>query len=102
MHPSGVAGMLGHTFFAPVAPFFAWVLILVEILGGVALILGLFPRIAGGLLVIDMFFAIILMRIHSAYVGGWELEASFLAVALLMLLNGPGRWSLEQVVKIKA
>lgn len=102
MHASGVAGMLSHTFFAPAAPFFAWILIIVEILGGLALILGLFPRIAGALLVVDMFFAIVLMRIHGPYVGGWELEASFLSVALLMLLNGPGRWSLEHLVKIKA
>ncbi|MEO7021042.1 MAG: DoxX family protein [Ktedonobacteraceae bacterium] len=69
---------------------------LLEVLGGLALILGLglATRILAFLLAIDMLCAILLAKRSSGFVGGYEFELLLLAALLALVFSGPGRLAL--------
>ena len=86
----------------PAAGFFGWALPLIEIIGGLALIFGLATRLAALLLAIVMVVAIIKVKIAIGLIVpmaqpgvGMELDLALLAGLLAILLEGPGRFSLE-------
>jgi putative oxidoreductase len=68
---------------------------LLEVIGGIALIIGVLTRIAAALLIIDMIGAIILVKISKGFVGGYEFELLLIGISLSLLLTGPGRISIE-------
>jgi putative oxidoreductase len=101
----GIDGVAG--FFAsqgiPAATFFAWVVTLVELIGGILLILGALTQIVSILVAIDMFFAIILVKMDGGFLAesgaiNFQLELLILAAALCLVLAGPGAWSVDEVV----
>lgn len=67
---------------------------LLEVIGGIALILGLGSRIFALLLAIDMIVAIAIAKLHSGFVGGWEFELVLVAGLLALVFSGPGTISL--------
>ena len=69
-----------------------------EILGGIVLILGpdLAMRVLALLLAIEMLVAILLAKRSSGFVGGYEFEVILLAALLALVLSGPGRPALTQ------
>ena len=67
---------------------------LLEVIGGIALILGLGSRIFALLLTIDMLVAIAIDKVHAGFVGGWEFELVLLAGLLALIFGGPGAISL--------
>src|SRR3989441_13254337 len=72
-------------------PFYAAVVVIaVEILGGLALILGLGTRLAGALLAIDMVVAIPAVRLAAGFVGGYEFELTLPAARPSPALLGGG------------
>jgi putative oxidoreductase len=68
---------------------------LLEVIGGIVLIVGVLTRIAAALLVIDMIGAIILVKLPDGFVGGYELESLLIAILVSLFLTGPGRISIE-------
>jgi putative oxidoreductase len=68
---------------------------LLEVIGGIALTIGVLTRIAAALLIIDMIGAIILVKISDGFVGGYEFELLLIGISLSLLLTGPGRISIE-------
>jgi putative oxidoreductase len=68
---------------------------ILEVIGGIALIIGVLTRIAAALLIIDMIGAIILVKLSDGFVGGYEFELLLIAISLSLLLTGPGRISIE-------
>jgi putative oxidoreductase len=82
--------------------FFAYGVYLGEVVAPILVILGLYARIGGAVMVVNMLFAI--MLVHRAEVfmlgktGGWalELQGFFLFTALALVLMGPGRYSVNQ------
>jgi putative oxidoreductase len=77
----------------------AAVVIAVELLGGLAIILGVFARLAGALLAFEMAVAILVARLHGGFFApyGYEFELTLLGACLTFALNGPGRMSLEEI-----
>jgi putative oxidoreductase len=77
----------------------AAVVIAVELLGGLAIILGVFARVAGALLAFEMAVAILVARWHGGFFApyGYEFELTLLGACLTFALNGPGRMSLEEI-----
>jgi putative oxidoreductase len=69
---------------------------LLEVIGGFALILGIATRIASVLFIIEMIGVILAAKITEGYVGGYELELLLMAIAISLLLSGPGRVSIER------
>ena len=77
----------------------AAVVITVELLGGLAILLGAFARLAGALLAFEMVVAIVVARLHGGFFApyGYEFELTLLGACLTFALSGPGRMSLEEI-----
>jgi putative oxidoreductase len=71
----------------------------VELLGGLAILLGVFARLAGALLAFEMVVAILVARLHGGFFApyGYEFELTLLAACLTFVSTGPGRISLEEI-----
>ena len=78
----------------------AAVVIAVELLGGLAILLGVFTRLAGALLAFEMLIAIIVARLSGGFFApyGFEFELTLLAASLTFALHGPGQMSLEEML----
>jgi putative oxidoreductase len=97
MGVGGVAGFFG-SLGIPFPEVAALVVTLVELVGGLALILGLGTRLAGALLAIDMLVALLLVHLPNGFAvenGGYEFVLVLLAASLFFALSGPGRLSLD-------
>jgi putative oxidoreductase len=99
----GVAGFFG-SLGIPAPGLMAWVVTIVELVGGILLVVGFLTQIAGVLIALDMLGAILfayLLRGAPFIENGaitWEKEAVFAAAALCIALAGPGAWSVDDVV----
>ena len=70
---------------------------LLEFIGGLAILLGIFTRIAAGLLTIQMIGAIILVKLWKGFIDGFELDLLYLAIMISLLITGPGFLSIEKI-----
>jgi putative oxidoreductase len=68
---------------------------LLEVIGGIFLLVGIVTRIAAALLIIDMIGAIVLVKLPDGFVGGYEFELLLITISVSLLLTGPGRLSIE-------
>lgn len=84
----------------PMPLFWAWLVVVVEAIGGLFLVLGIFTRISALLIAIIMAVAIIKVK----WVGfitlpgkgsGMDYPLSFLVSMLAVFFQGPGRYSIE-------
>lgn len=79
------------------AAFFAYLVAFVELVGGVALVLGVFTGLAGSLLAIDMLFAIIFFKwamVKQMGFGAMEFEFVLLVASLGLGMLGAGKYAL--------
>ena len=82
----------------------AWVVTIVELVGGILLVVGFLTQIAGVLIALDLLGAILfayLLRgapLMENSVITWKKEAVFAAAAFCLALAGPGAWSVDAVV----
>lgn len=82
----------------PAAGFFAIVVSLLELLGGLALILGIGTRIVGLLLAIDMFTALLVVHLPNGFFvseNGYELVLVLGMAALAFAITGASTVSLD-------
>jgi putative oxidoreductase len=91
-----IMGKLG----LPLPMLCAMIVIVVELLGGLAILLGVFTRVAGALLAFEMLVAIIVARLSGGFFApyGFEFELTLLAASLTFALHGPGQMSLEEML----
>jgi putative oxidoreductase len=68
---------------------------LLEVIGGVALIVGVLTRIGAILFTIEMIGSSIVAKLSRGFVGGYELDLLLMAIAISLILTGPGRISIE-------
>ena len=90
----GFFGSLG----IPAAGFFAIVVSLLELLGGIALILGIGTRIAGLLLAVDMIVALFVVHLANGFFvseNGYELVLILGAASLAFAITGASSISLD-------
>ncbi len=83
--------------------FLAYVVGAVELVGGIALILGLGTRIVSALLTLVMVGAILKAKLAIGFLGtaemaGYELDLAFLVIALFLAVNGSKLWSVDEAV----
>lgn len=85
----------------PAPGLFAVIVTLVEFLGGLALILGFFTRIAAVLLAVDMLVAILTVHLPSGFFtnnGGFEFPLVLLAASIALVVTGPGEAALDTLL----
>jgi len=68
---------------------------LLELFGGIAILLGTYVGIAGLLLAADMLGAILLVKGSKGLIGGYELELLLLLASLAIAKLGPGMYSYD-------
>jgi putative oxidoreductase len=78
----------------------ALVLILVELIGGLALLFGLFSRIAAVLLAIDMLVATLTVTLPQGFFlpKGGEFTLILFAATVVLALSGPGKAAVDDVL----
>lgn len=76
------------------------VVMFVELLGGIALVVGLFTRWASLLLAVDMLVVILKVRLHGGFFApnGFEHELTLLGAVLTLAMLGAGAVSLDGLV----
>ncbi len=95
--PSGTTGFFASLGFrAPAA--MAIVVGLSELGGGLLLAAGLLTPLAALVLSVVMLNAIATVQWKKGFLGGWELDSTFMAVALAVTITGPGRLSLDHAI----
>ena len=95
----GVAGFFGMVGVpAPAAA--ATLVSLVELLGGAALLVGLFTRWVAVPLAVDMLVATLLVHLQNGFFGpnGYELTLILLGGAVALALAGPGALALDRLI----
>ncbi len=86
----------------PAPTFMAWVVTIVELIGGTCLIAGLLTRLWALLFAIDMVGAIWLVTNDLGYRSGpdakGDLNIALLTGALALVLLGPGKYAIDKVL----
>ena len=92
----------------PAPTLMGYVVTLVELGGGILLIIGLFSRLAALLLTIDLVVAILLVKVNVGFLSpqggggaGAELDLALIAGFLVILLAGAGGISLDYTLGIE-
>ena len=105
--PAGFGGMLDGLGF-PLPTFFAWVTALAELFGGLALIAGLFTRLAALGFVVLLGLATILVKVDigfltpaEAALPGAEFDLALIAGMVGLALLGPGTLSVDQAIGVE-
>jgi putative oxidoreductase len=100
----GMLGMLG----VPAPVLFGWIVTLIELVGGVALLLGLLTRVAALLNAGVLLGALVLVKVDIGLIApmgadmpGAELEFGLLAGLVVVALLGPGRPSVDHALGIE-
>lgn len=68
---------------------------LVEIIGGISLIIGFGSRILAFILAVDMIVAIFIVKLGMGFVGGYEFELALVAGLVSLVFSGPGAFALN-------
>ncbi|MBI2054590.1 MAG: DoxX family protein [Candidatus Sungbacteria bacterium] len=92
---NNIVGTAGFFAKLGLASYWVYLVMALELLGGLALLLGLKTRIIGVLLAVDMFFAIYFVTSGSPTFGGSEFELLLLLTSLGLALAGAGKYSLD-------
>lgn len=74
--------------------FWAWVVALLEVVGGIFLIVGFLTQLAAALLAIEMLVAIVVKR-RQSLVGGFEFDFALFAIALSLVVLGAGAFAID-------
>ena len=91
-----IAGTVGYFSSIGLPPIIAYLVIFGELVGGLALILGIQTRLAAALAVPIVFGAAVMNGgngwLHSATGGGWEYAASLTVIAVSLAIMGSGQY----------
>jgi putative oxidoreductase len=100
----GMLGMLG----VPAPVLFGWIVTLIELVGGVALLVGVLTRVAALLNAGVLLGALVLVKVDIGLIApmgadmpGAELEFGLLAGLVVVALLGPGRPSVDHALGIE-
>ncbi|MBY6087205.1 DoxX family protein [Priestia flexa] len=95
----GIDGTVGFFESIGISGFMAYVVAIIELIGGVAVIVGLGTRIVAALFVFVMLGAIFTAKLGAPFVGGYELDIALLAMSLHLVFAGSGALSLDQLLR---
>lgn len=78
--------------------FLAYVVASIELVGGIAMLLGLATRIVGGLFVLVLLGAIVKVQLAAGFIGGYAYDLALMAMSAYFLLNGSILYSVDHYI----
>ncbi|SFC86844.1 Uncharacterized membrane protein YphA, DoxX/SURF4 family [Bacillus sp. OV322] len=83
--------------------FLAYGVAVIEVVGGLALVFGLFTRFVSALFVLLMVGAIVKVKLDVGFLGngkmaGYELDLAFLAIAVSLAITGSNAYALDSFI----
>ncbi|WP_160032530.1 DoxX family protein [Paenibacillus sp. An7] len=78
--------------------FLAYIVGPVELIGGILLILGLFTRYVSAILLVILIGAVLTAKLSMGLLNGYELDLSFMLIALYLVFAETSRWSLDHLI----
>lgn len=89
----------------PLATTAAWATAILELVGGLMLVVGLLARLLAVLFTLLLLAAIALVKVEVGLIGasgaGAELDLAYIVGLVVVLLLGPGRPSLDHVLRLE-
>lgn len=82
----------------PYPVFWAWAVAIVEFFGGLFVVVGLLTRFAAVFIACVMAVVIQRIKVQQGLVGGFEFEFTLLMVAVVLVLTGGGKFSVDYEV----
>lgn len=84
--------------------YMAYVVALIELIGGIALLLGIGTRIVSALFIIVLLVATFKVKLAAGFLGndqmaGYELDLSMIGIAIYLLLNGSSYLSVDSLIR---
>jgi putative oxidoreductase len=104
--PANVAGFLAQLN-VPLPEITAWVVTLLELGGGILLIIGLFTRVIALFMAVEMVLISFVVKADIGLVAqgpqgvGWELELALGVAQLALVLIGPGMLALDNIIGVE-
>ena len=101
---SGIGNIAGFFDSMGIPGFMAYIIATIEIVGGLALIIGWGTRIVSAILAILLLVAMIKVKLAVGFLGngqmaGYELDLSMIAIAISLCLTGSYYFSIDAIVK---
>ncbi len=95
----GIENTVGFFESLGILGFLAYVVAIIELIGGIMLILGIGTRIVSGLFAVIMLVAIFTVKLSAGFLGdgqmaGYELELALLAMAIFLAIANSSSFSL--------
>jgi len=79
----------------------AYAVALIELVGGILLVVGLGSKIVAALLAVLMLGAIFTAKLSMGFLNGYELDIALFAMALFIAVNGSQLFAVDSMVKGK-
>ncbi|MFG6116115.1 DoxX family protein [Halobacillus sp. MO56] len=95
---AGIGNTVGFFDSIGVPGFLAYVVAAIELVGGIALILGLGTKIVASLFAVIMLGAIFTVKLSAGFLGGYELDLALLAMSIYVALSDNTALSLENAM----
>jgi putative oxidoreductase len=100
---SGIENIVGWFESIGLPGFLAYGVALLEVIGGIALVVGLGTRIVSALFVVLLVGAILKVKLAVGFLGngqmaGYELDLAFLAMSVFLVINGSRLLALDQLI----
>ncbi|PTM59038.1 DoxX family protein [Desmospora activa] len=96
---NGLDGTAGFFVSVGIPGFFATVVAVVELLGGLLMIVGLATRVVAILFAVVMVVAIATVKWGAGFLGGYELDLVLLAMSIHLFLVGGGTYALDTLFR---
>jgi uncharacterized membrane protein YphA (DoxX/SURF4 family) len=103
-YQGGIGNIAGWFDSIGIPGFMAYVVATIEVIGGLALILGFGTRIVSALMIIILLVATFKVKLAVGFFGngqmaGYELDLSMIGIAIYLLLNGSYLFSIDSLFK---
>lgn len=103
-YKGGIGNIVGWFESIGIPGYMAYIVATIELIGGIALILGLGTRVMSALLAILLLVATFKVKLAVGFFGngqmaGYELDLSMLGIAIYLFLNGSSLLSLDSFFK---
>jgi putative oxidoreductase len=99
----GIANTAGFFESLGIPGFVAYIVALIELIGGIAMVLGLGTRVVAGLFAVILAVATLKVKLAIGFLGngqmaGYELDLALLSISVYLALKSESYWAVDHVV----